>query len=72
MGISAKQTDVITPIEFQQSKVKIDVNILEGEDHTKRAGNNCAFFKTFPFTFFKDDLEIFGDFWIKERGTEQF
>ena len=71
MGISAKQTDVITPIEFQQSKVKIDVNILEGEDHTKRAGNNCAFFKTFPFTFFKDDLEIFGDFWIKENKPSE-
>ena len=70
MGVSAKETVANTAIEFKQIKVKIDVNILnEGEDHTKRAGNNCALFKTFPFTCFIDDLEIFGDFWIKENNV---
>ena len=64
MGVSAKKIDVITQIEFHQIKVKIDVNIHnEGEDHTKE----CALFKTFPFTFFIDDLEIFGDFWMREN-----
>ena len=64
MGVSAKKIDVITQIEFHQIKVKIDVNIHnEGEDHTKES----ALFKTFPFTFFIDDLEIFGDFWMREN-----
>ena len=67
MGVSAKKINVIGTIEFQQIKVKIDVNIHnEGEEHIQKDGNNVALFKTFPFTFFIDDLEIFGDFWIRE------
>ena len=64
MGVSAKKIDVITQIEFHQIKVKIDVNIHnEGEDHTKE----CALFKTFPFTFLIDDLEILWRFLDKGR-----
>ena len=66
MEVAANLSEVTIPIDYQQIKVKIDAKSLNEGEEIKSSNNNVVFFKTFPFTFCKDDVEIFGDFWIKE------
>ena len=66
MEVTANLSEVTIPIDYQQINVKIDVKTLNDGEEIKSSNSNMVFFKTFPFTFCKDHLEIFGDFWIRE------
>ena len=66
MEVTANLSEVTIPIDFKQIKIKIDAKTLEEAEEIENSNSNVVFFKTFPFTFCKDDLEIFGDFWIRE------
>ena len=72
MGITTKLSDVKTlPIDFQEAKVKIDVENIsnEGEDHSNKLSNvsPTKLFKTFPFSFMLNENRIYGDFVVSER-----
>ena len=72
MGITTKLSDVKTlPIDFQEVKVKIDVENIsnEGEDHSTKFSNvsPTKLFKTFPFSFMLNENRIYGDFVVNEK-----
>ena len=66
MGITTKLSDVKTlPIDFQEVKVKIDVENIsnEGEDHLSKLSNGSIvkLFKTFPFSFMLNEIRIYSN-----------
>ena len=76
LEVITKPNEVKIPIDFQEVKIKVDVNILEeGEDQTNKfshvMGNSThsILFKTFPFSFMCSETRIYGDFWIREAQT---
>ena len=77
LEVITKPNEVKIPIDFQEVKIKIHVNILEeGEDqtnnfsHLSRTYNHSALYKTFPFSFLSGETRIYGDFWVKEDWKE--
>ena len=73
LEVITKPNEVKIPIDFQEVKIKIDVNILEeGEDqtnnfsHTFGNSTHSMLLKFFPFSFMCDETRIYGDFWIRE------
>ena len=66
MEVTANLSEVTIPIDYHQIKVKIDVKTLNDGEEITSSYSNVELIKTFPFTFCKNDLEIFGDLWIRE------
>ena len=66
MEVTANLSEVTIPIDYHQIKVKIYVKTLNDGEEITSSYSNVELIKTFPFTFCKNDLEIFGDLWIRE------